>query len=306
MREREQQREEHLSQRMTRVLQELELGVLAWGARLFAALQQWQFWATAALLVLLFGLCCWLRRWSHQPGSSSKEGTSRDMADKEEKTEDRPSVALDAHTILAKRLLDLSESFTMVKELVDEVLRVCQKLSRNSFMPRLMPVIGVGSTLRGWSPCEQDATYRLLVPLKPPHGHAFHLEMATATEEMLARKSSLRVELQCTCMREPLAEDMLCFLLHPQEELRQKQGPSPLRTLCTGPYLDTERTARWLQIVVKHAWALMAPSTNCRPAVLPARHSCKLQLTLASHSTVLIEMTFGVKQGDSYAFLSWE
>ncbi|NXN37192.1 IPIL1 protein, partial [Rhinoptilus africanus] len=68
---------------------------------------------------------------------------------------------------------------TMVEELVDELLRVCHKLSRNSFMPRLMPVIRVGSTLRGWSPCEQDAIYRLLVPLEPPRGHAFHLEMAT-------------------------------------------------------------------------------------------------------------------------------
>ncbi|NWQ93843.1 IPIL1 protein, partial [Burhinus bistriatus] len=67
----------------------------------------------------------------------------------------------------------------MVEELVDQLLRVCRKLSWNSFMPRLKPVIGVGSTLRGWSPCEEDAVYRLLVPLKPPRGHAFHLELGT-------------------------------------------------------------------------------------------------------------------------------
>ncbi|NWT49339.1 IPIL1 protein, partial [Chroicocephalus maculipennis] len=67
----------------------------------------------------------------------------------------------------------------IVEARVDELLCVCRKLCRNSFMPQPMPVIGVGSTLRGWSPCEQDAIYHLLVPLKPPRGHAFHLEMGT-------------------------------------------------------------------------------------------------------------------------------
>ena len=88
---------------------------------------------------------------------------------------------------------------------------------------------------------QHDAAYCLLVPLKPPCGHAFHLELGTA-EEMPARNSRLHVELECTCMRERLVEDLLCFLHHPEEELRKNQGPSLLGTLCTGPYLDMEKT----------------------------------------------------------------
>ena len=81
---------------------------------------------------------------------------------------------------------------------------------------------------------QHDAAYCLLVPLKLPRGHAFHLELGTA-EEMPARNSRLHVELECTCMRERLVEDLLCFLHHPEEELRKNQGPSLLGTLCTGP-----------------------------------------------------------------------
>ncbi|PKU42281.1 inositol -trisphosphate receptor-interacting 1 [Limosa lapponica baueri] len=160
------------------------------------------------------------------------------------------------------------------------------------------------STLGGWSGCEEDAIYRLLVPLKPPRGHAFHVDMGTSTKDTPERKASLRVELQCTCMREQLAEDMLCFLHHPEKELRERQAPSLLGTLCTGPYLDTDKTSCWLQIVLKRAWAVMPQSTHCCLTVLPSGHSCNLRLTHASGSTIRIEMLFGVKQGNSYIFLS--
>ena len=126
-----QQLMEQLSLETTRLLQELERGAFAWGALLFAALQQWQFWAIAGVMVLLFRLCCWLRKRSRQPPSRSKKDTLRDEADKEE-PEEIPSVALDLRWISATRLLDLSESFTMVEELVDELLRICQKLSNGA------------------------------------------------------------------------------------------------------------------------------------------------------------------------------
>ncbi|XP_074005692.1 inositol 1,4,5-trisphosphate receptor-interacting protein-like 1 [Numenius arquata] len=290
----------NLREQVTRLGRGLEQAAFAWAAPILPALQQWQVLATAAILLLLVGLCCWLRRRCRQPAGSSKDGVSRSKADLEEKS----SVALAGRSIPAQRLLDLSESFMKVEELVDDLLRICQKLSRNSFMPRLRPVVGVSSTLRGWSPCEEDAIYRLLVPLSPPRGHVFDLEMGTTTKDMPARKSSLRVKLQCTCTREQLPGDMLCFLHHPQKELREKQGPSLLGVLCTGPYLDMEKTTRWLQILLKRAWAAMPQSTHCRLTVLPSRHSCNLRLTDASGSTVLIELVFGVKQDDSYVFLS--
>ncbi|XP_029862226.1 inositol 1,4,5-trisphosphate receptor-interacting protein-like 1 [Aquila chrysaetos chrysaetos] len=315
-RERMQQREEYLSWEMTRLLQELEQGTqelaqrtqeqsgFAWGALLFAALWQWQFWAVAGVLLLLFALCCRLRKRSHQPASSSKEASCRKKADKEEQKV-KSSVAVDVGRISVKRLLDLPESFMMVDEMVDELLRICRKLSRNSFMPRLKPAVGVRSALEGWSLCEDDAVYHLLVPLKPPRGHAFHLQLGT-TGEMPARNSRLRVELECTCMRERLVEDVLCFLHHPEEELRKNQGPSLLRTLCTGPYLDMEKTTRWFQILVKAAWVVLPQSRHYRLTVLPSRRSCKLRLTNASDSPLLIEMIFGVQQDGLDTFLSIE
>ncbi|XP_075357786.1 LOW QUALITY PROTEIN: uncharacterized protein LOC142409913 [Mycteria americana] len=308
-RERVQQRARHLRQAMTRLLQELEprsqeQSSFAWGTLLFAALQHWQFWAVAGVLVLLFGLWWWLRKRSREPASSSKEGSSSNKVHKEEQGE-KHGVALDMGGILAKPLLDQLEPFPMVEEMVDELLRICRKLSRNTFMPRLRPAIGAGIAFEGRSPHESDAVYRLLVPLQPPHGHAFHLELGTA-EVMSARNCSLRVELECTCLRERLVGDMLCFLHHPEEELRKNHGPSLLDTLCTGPYLDMEKTTRWFQILVKAAWVFLPWSRHCRLTVLPSRRSCKLRLMNASNSTLLIEMILAVQQDDSDTFLSIE
>ncbi|XP_075569177.1 inositol 1,4,5-trisphosphate receptor-interacting protein-like 1 [Pelecanus crispus] len=302
-RERMQQRAERLNAEMTRLLQELEQRSqeprsIAWGGQLLAALQQWQFWLIAGVLVLLFGLCWWLRNRSSQSASSSKEGSSRTKAHKED-SEEKPSVALHVGRISAERLLP--QPFTVVEEL----LHTCQNLSRNSFMPRLKPAISMGYTFEGWSPRGDDAVSRLLVPLQPPCGHAFHLELGN-TGEMQAKDSCLRVELECTCTRKQLVENMLCFLHHPKEELRRNQGPSLLGTLCTGPYLDMEKTTRWFQILVKAAWVVLPQSRHCRLAVLPSRRSCRLRLTDASNSTLLIEMIFGVQQDDSETLLSLE
>ncbi|KAK4822488.1 hypothetical protein QYF61_015494 [Mycteria americana] len=99
---------------------------------------------------------------------------------------------------------------------------------------------------------------------------------------------------------------MLCFLHHPEEELGKNQGPSLLGTLCTGPYLDMEKTTRWFHILVKAAWVFLPWSRHCRLTVLPSRRSCKLWLTNASQSTLLIEMVLGVQQDDSDTFLSIE
>lgn len=58
-RERMWQREEMLSQEMTRLLQELEQNDMAQRHPLFTAMLQWQSWAVA--LVVLLGLGWWLR-----------------------------------------------------------------------------------------------------------------------------------------------------------------------------------------------------------------------------------------------------
>ncbi|NXT58445.1 IPIL1 protein, partial [Pluvianellus socialis] len=211
--------------------------------------------------------------------------------------------------IFAKRVQwsvqSLAYRSRVVQKLVGDLLNVFQDRLSNTFFPVLQPAIGVGSAFEGWNPHEQDAVYRLLVPLKPPRGHTFHLEMGTAGE-MPAKLSCIRMELECTCTSDQPGENTLCFLHHPKEELRRKQGASLLGTLCTGSYLDAQKTARWFQQLVMSAWGDMPQSRHYTMKVLPSSRSCKLQLTNASGETLFIELVFGVQQGDSDIFLTSE
>ena len=81
----------------------------------------------------------------------------------------------------------------------------------------------------------------LLVPVRPPPGHTFHVDLGDM-EETAISKSCLRVQLVCTCASERLLGDMHCFLHHDQEELRDKQEPSLLDTFCTGSYVHVEKS----------------------------------------------------------------
>ncbi|NXV25099.1 IPIL1 protein, partial [Cepphus grylle] len=190
----------------------------------------------------------------------------------------------------------------VVEELVGGLLAVLQERSSNSFFPLLQPAIGVGSAFEGWSPCGHDAVYRLLVPMKPPHGHAFHLELDTAGQ--MPAKNCVRVELECTCTRDQHVENMLCFIHHPEEALQRNLDSSLLSNLCTGFYLNVEKIAHWFQNLVISAWGEMPESRRYSMQVLPSSRSCKLQLTNVSGKSLLVEMVFGVQQSNSDIFLS--
>ncbi|NXA19530.1 IPIL1 protein, partial [Ibidorhyncha struthersii] len=209
--------------------------------------------------------------------------------------------------IFAKRIQwsvqSLSYRSWFVEELVGDLLDVLQERLANSFFPVLQPVIGVGSAFEGWSPRGSDPVYCLLVPLKPPRGHVFHLELGTAGE-MPAKDCHVRVELECTCVREQLVDNTPCVFHHPKHELRRVPAASILGTLCTGFYLDVPKTAQWFQNLVRSAWGEMPQSRRYSMKVLPSSCSCKLQLSRASGRSLFIEMAFGVQQGDSDIFLS--
>ncbi|KGL93757.1 Inositol 1,4,5-trisphosphate receptor-interacting protein-like 1, partial [Charadrius vociferus] len=190
----------------------------------------------------------------------------------------------------------------LVEELLRELICVFQELLSNSLYPVLQPAIGVGSAFEGWSPHGDDAVYCLLVPLKPPRGHTFHLELGTAAE-MPEKGSCVRVELECTCTSKQLGENTLCFLHDPKEDMRN-QNASLLHTLCTGPYLDVQKTAHWFRNLVRSAWVFVPQSFRYNLKVLPCSRSCKLQLTNAFGRTFFVEMIFGVQQGDSDIFLT--
>ncbi|NWT17874.1 IPIL1 protein, partial [Vireo altiloquus] len=172
----------------------------------------------------------------------------------------------------------------------------------NSFYPVLHQAIGVGSAFEGWSPREQDCVYRVLIPMTPPRGHTFHLELDTAGQRH-GRDFRVRVQLECTCTREQQEENMLCFLHQPQEELRSKQGPSLLDTLCTGAYLDVHKTARWFYQLVRAIWPALPHAHNWHLVLLPSRRSCQFKVIKGTES-FRIELLFGVRQGVSDLFVS--
>lgn len=284
------------------------------GALLFAALQHWQLWAFAGLLVLFVGLSFRLRNKRRQLGSSNNEESSPSKEDEEvedEEVEDDSDSdeACDLGRVWASSTQwpapYRAESCQVVEELVEALLRACRGCSCLSFVPRLQQAIGVACVYEGWSAPEDNVLYRLLVPLRPPPGHTFHLELGDE-EGTRAKKSCVRVELECTCARERLLGDMLCFVHHAQEELREKQEPSLLDTFCQGSYLHVEETARWLQDQVEEAWEYLPQSCDCHLTVLPSRCSCKVKLTTPSTRTLSIEILLGLQLDDSDTFLCLE
>ncbi|NWQ84571.1 IPIL1 protein, partial [Columbina picui] len=188
-------------------------------------------------------------------------------------------------------LSDLSEIFILVFQYI---------LSNTSFLV-LENAIEVGSAFEGWSPREEDITYRLLVPLKPPRGHIFHLELGPV---WLARNFYIRVELVCTCEMEQPVGETRCFLHDPEEEQRRNEDPNILQDLCTDSYLDVKKTARFFQMFMRHCWRALPISAVHRLTMLPSDRSCKFCVTQGWEQRISIELLFGVQEGDSDIFLS--
>ncbi|XP_054129897.1 inositol 1,4,5-trisphosphate receptor-interacting protein-like 1 [Melozone crissalis] len=334
------ERQELLDHEMARLLQELEEQDKGWGAMLSGALQQWPFWVLAGVLLLL-GLWFTCRRRSGeasntdvhegedsvdgqeectevkvQESSDASEQRSREKEDHDggkgksgsggmedrEKTRDAGN---EQGILLVDRIEwpveDLERGCSVTAELMESLTRVFVDSVSNSFYPVPQEAIGVGSAFEGWSPRDWDGVYRVLVPLNPPPGHAFHLELNSAGQ-VADRTFNVSVELVCTCEKEQVEEKPLCFLHHSQKELRRKQKHSLLETLCTGSYLDVEKTSHcfcqmvrssWLQVPQWHSWHL---------AFQPCSRSCLLELSKGRES-LTVEMLFGVRRGDSDIFV---
>nr|XP_030130990.3 inositol 1,4,5-trisphosphate receptor-interacting protein-like 1 [Taeniopygia guttata] len=296
---------EGLNQQRTQVLQDLahrtlEQSVRSWGAMLSAAVQQGLFWALVGALVVFLALYWWLKK-------GIPERNSRRDSHSEESEEENPA-RMNTTWIISKRFQlsvpKLASKRQVAQELMSDLLQVAHNLFSDSFFPVLEPAIGVGSACEGWSPHkEEDVVYRMFVPLKPPRGHAFHLE-PDSTGEVPQTRMRIRVELVCTCTWKQPDRNMLCFLHHSEEELKRNQAASLLHTLCTGPYLDGEKIALWFQTFVISAWSMVPQSHHYSMKVLPSCRSCKMKLMKASGRSLFVETVFGVQQGDSDIFLS--
>ncbi|XP_033371118.1 uncharacterized protein LOC107205361 [Parus major] len=315
-RERMQQRAEYLNQQMAQLLEELEQKNLEQSGGAWGALLLWQFWAMAGILVLLLALWFGLGKIRRDPSSGHKERSSRNLGDsiagneakggnddaKEEVNHGEKGEETNAaRNEEDKHDANEEDNDHNIKGNLGGLLEVriqlpvldLDKLADNGpDVPQ--------QAIEGWSPHTQDAVYHVFVPLSPPPGHAFHLELDTAGT--LQRNFCVCAELLCTCTREQLGEGMLCFLHHSEEELRRKQDPSLLQTLCTGSYLDVEKTFHWFYRFVRAAWLLLPQSCHWHLMLQPCSRSCKFQISKDKES-FMVEMVLGVQQGDTDVFV---
>ncbi|KAM4752659.1 inositol 1,4,5-trisphosphate receptor-interacting protein-like 1 [Cyanocitta cristata] len=266
--------------------------------------QGWQVLVGWLLLLILFLL--FIKRERSRRREENEEGNvdanEEDDVGNEEDHHDQDTIG----GMLVERIQwpvqDLQTGCKWTMDLMDNYTIYFGHVLANSFYPVLQRAIGVGSAFEGWSPREQDVVYRLLIPMTPPRGHTFHLEQDAAGQRH-ERNFRVRVQLECTCSSEQQGESMLCFLHHPEEELRSNQDRSLLDTLCTGSYLDVHKTARWFYQLVRAIWPALPQSHNWHLVLLPSRRSCQFKVTNGAES-FRIEVLFGVRQGASDIFVS--
>ncbi|CAN8219783.1 unnamed protein product [Coccothraustes coccothraustes] len=300
--------EEYLHQEMTRLLQEIEGSSGTMEALLGSALEkQWLLWVSAAALVLVLAMACWLvgrgKRGSasrrRQETSSSKEKVSE-----HEKVKGADwggsTLALPSPSPLGTSRIRLEwaqglPSTKVLQELVEELLGVCRVLSRRSFMPELHPAVGTDTSPAASGFQKNSSTYRTLVILRPPPGHSFSLE---SRKRPPARR--IRVALECLCSGERLLGHT-CFLHASGGQQPTDQEWYLMDTLCTGSYLDMEKVTHWVQMLVLSAWLLLPQSRHCQLTALPCGRSCSFRLSGASGLHCGIEMALAVQQGSSGA-----
>ncbi|XP_039381712.1 inositol 1,4,5-trisphosphate receptor-interacting protein-like 1 [Mauremys reevesii] len=277
----------------------------------------WDGWLRGFLvIILLFELC----RPSLEP-ESSYDSSSEDASSEEEEEDDAEAVPGGSCTqhpdfpdraalehFYEQHLQGVSENLAstceFVEGLVNSLLEVCQVLTCQTFLPQLENCIGVASAFEGWCPHRDSEAYRVLVPLLPPKGHSFRLEMENV-EGTLEKHGHILVELECMCKRERLLGDVVCLLHHAEEDLSDNiQGPFRVHLLCTSSHLDVEKTTLWFYSLVGKAWAVVAPNYNFQLTAQPSASSCKLSLACESRRALSIEIILGVQRGDSPVFLA--
>ncbi|NXU42125.1 IPIL1 protein, partial [Drymodes brunneopygia] len=72
--------------------------------------------------------------------------------------------------------------------------------------------------------------------------------------------------------------------------------------LCTGSYLDVEKTSHWFYQLVRSSWLHVPQSYSWHLVFQPCNLSCQFQLSKGNES-LAVEMLFGVRQGDSDIFV---
>ncbi|XP_026570929.1 inositol 1,4,5-trisphosphate receptor-interacting protein-like 1 [Pseudonaja textilis] len=267
----------------------------------------WDGWPYVGLvIVILFGCC--RRTVAREPsdesstdGSSTTTNGEDDFEDTDPEPEDYESKQklLEAFYEQHIETGDISSLCDFVEMLVNDLLEE----SRGQNMLLLENCIGVGSAFEGWS-TEVSKTFRVLVPILPPKGHSFHVEISDS-EVSPGTHGHVLVEAECLCKRERLLGDVMCSLHHPERELsKEEQSKSLMHVLCTSSHLDGEKTIQWFHDLVSKAWDALGQKYNSTLTIQNSNKSCRLKLELQSRKEIFIDILLGVQQGDSLIFLT--
>ncbi|NXO97866.1 IPIL1 protein, partial [Certhia brachydactyla] len=186
--------------------------------------------------------------------------------------------------------------------LMNNFTTVLGRALAGTFFPVLQQTIGFGSAFEGWTAREEDIVYHVLIPLTPPLGHTFYLEYDT-DQQTPGRNFRVHVELECTCPREQLGVNVLCFLHHPDVVRMRTQQPNLTDTLCTGFYLDVEKTVSWFRALVRASWQRLPESRSWHLVLQSSKRCCRLRLT-NSQESFRVKVLFGVQRHTSDIFVS--
>ncbi|XP_020014231.1 inositol 1,4,5-trisphosphate receptor-interacting protein-like 1 isoform X1 [Castor canadensis] len=198
---------------------------------------------------------------------------------------------------------DLPCTCEFVESFVDDLIEACRVLSRREAHPQLEDCLGIGAAFEKWGTLNKTQKFDILVPIVPPQGTMFVLEMK---DPALGRRCGcVRVESECMCKREKLLGDVLCLVHHHRDHsvVLGKCTSSIKSALCTGIHLDVGKTMQWFRNMVSNAWALVAHKYDFKLSLPPSTTSCKLRLDYRSGRFLLISLVLGVQREDTLVYL---
>ncbi|XP_040849437.1 inositol 1,4,5-trisphosphate receptor-interacting protein-like 1 [Ochotona curzoniae] len=198
---------------------------------------------------------------------------------------------------------DLPSTCEFVESFVDDLIEACRVLSRREAHPQLEDCLGTGAAFEKWGTLHETHTFDVLVPIVPPQGTMFVLEMRNSV--LGHRCGSVLVESECMCKREKLLGDVLCLVHHHRDPtgVGSKCGSSIKAALCTGSQLDVCKTVQWFRNMVGNAWALVAHKYDFKLSLPPSTTSCKLRLDYRSGRFLSIQLLLGVQREDTLVYL---
>lgn len=233
---------------------EEETEQLCLGSPALAASQQRHICASAAVPLLLLGLCWWL--WKR---------SSRNNVLMDEQEEER-SVEQHVGRYTSDGVLHLPTSFVVVEELMHELPPIRPTRCKHGFCPVVQPVIATGCALKRWSAHEHRAVYCLLVPLPPLLGSPSSWSWAPRERCHQRAPESLW---SCSAATDRGAAGGRAVLPAPPPGGAGHKSRSSLpHTLGTGSSLDTEKTARWFQGLLRSARKALPVWEDCCLTVL--------------------------------------